>query len=57
MGIRVFGSDQFDLFGFRVIRVEMFRNHLGTGYFLDRFSSGNTRFLFFIKPKVEPYYK
>ena len=60
-GIRVFGSDRFDLFGFRVIRVGMFRNRLGTGHFSDRFGSDNvgfgSGFYFFIKLEMEPYYK
>ena len=60
LGIRVFGSGRFGLFGFRVIRVGMFRNRLGTGHFSDRFGSGfvgfGSDFYFFIKPKVEPNY-
>ena len=61
LDIRVFGSGRFGLFGFRVIRIGMFRNRLGTGHFLDRFGSDNvgfgSDFYFFIKHEMEPYYK
>ena len=61
LGIRVFGSGRFGFFGFRVIRVGMFRNRLGTEYFSDRFGSDNvgfgSGFYIFIKPEIEPYYK
>lgn len=57
LGIRIFGSDWFDLFGFCVIQVEM----LGTRHFSDRFDSGNfmfgSDFYFFIKSKMKLYYK
>ena len=44
LGIRGFDSGRFGLFDFPVIRVGMFRNHLGTSHFSDRFDSDNDGF-------------
>ena len=44
LGIWVFVSGWFGLFGFRHIRVGMFRNHLRTRHFSDWFGSSNVGF-------------